>query len=374
MTRANDLHNQAMAFVDEAFFARRRGDEEEARQFFEQALAKESAAIAALEEREQVQPMYSVLYRSAATLALDCGRLGEAKILAYKGLALEPYAEIEEELLDVVEQVTAQRHLETRGIRLAPEDVQLSISGPSVSPDFAESGEVLSRIRDAFRLFQRIAERLTFPDRPFRETSNIPKPIAGYGLYLSPARSGSYAVTLRLAAAQSQMGLEGMRGPDAVLDEFMELIQLLNRSQTEELRSRIPDEAYHRNFIALSKRIAPDGERINQVGFTTQRHGKYYAAALSVPRDKVSVPSVPEVLKQKSGPLVEEGYLRFADSRRTDKIMLVQGEKASSKIIVPEGMMDDIVRPMWGSYVRVTGLRKGGTITLEEIVPIEVPE
>ena len=374
MTRANDLHNQAMAYVDDAFFARRRGDEEQARRFFEQALASESAAIEALEERERVQPMYSVLYRSAAALALDCNRLGEAKTLAYKGLALEPFAEIEEELLDVIEQVTALRHLETRGIILAPEDVQLSVSGPSVSPDFVESSEVLGRIRDSFKLLQRIAERLTFPDRPFRETSRIPKPIASYGLYLSPARSGSYAVTLRLAAAQSQMSLEGMRGPDAVLDEFMELMQLLNESQSEELRRRIPDEAYRRNFVALSRRIAPDGERINQVGFTTQRHGTSHSTALSVPRGKVFVPSIAEESQHKSEPITEEGYLRFADARKTDKIMLVQGGKTSSRIIVPEGMMDDIVRPMWGSYVRVTGFRKGGNITLEDIVPVETPE
>ena len=150
MTKASDLHNQAMENVDDAFFARKRGDEQAALRSFEQALAKEAAAIDALEERERVQPMYSVLYRSAAALALDCGRLSEAKTLAYKGLALGPYTEIEEELLDVLEQTTAQRHLETKGIVLAPGDVQLSLAGPSVAPDFIESSEVLSRIRDSF--------------------------------------------------------------------------------------------------------------------------------------------------------------------------------------------------------------------------------
>ena len=168
--------------------------------------------------------MHSGLYRSAATLALDCGRLSDAKVLAYKALALEPYSEIEEELLDVLEQATAQRHLETKVIVPAPDDVQLSLAGPSVAPDFIDSSEVLGRICDSFRLFRRIAERLTFPDRPFRETGRLPKPVASYGLYLSRVRSGSYSVTLRLAAAQSQMSLDGMLGPDAVLDQFMDLV------------------------------------------------------------------------------------------------------------------------------------------------------
>ena len=373
MTKANDLHNQAMEHVDVAFFARRRGDAEAARDSFEQALAKETAAIEALEERERVQPMYSVLYRSAATLALDCGRLSEAKNLAYKGLALGPYAEIEEELLDVVEQATAERHLATKGIVLAPEDVQLSITGPSVSPYFIESKEVLGRIRDSFKIFQRIAERLRFPDRPFRETSTPPKVIADYGLYLSPARSGSYSVTLRLAFAKGQLSLEGMQGPDAVLDEFMELMQLFNDSRDDELRRRIPDEAYHRNFLALSKRIAPDGERVRQVGFTSQRHGTRRSTALNLPRHKVISPSKNEESKDASEPIEVEGYLRFADARKTDEIMLVQGNKTSLKIIVGEGMMDDIVRPMWGTYVRAIAFRKGQKLFSEDIVPTDPP-
>ncbi len=373
MTKANDLHNQAMEHVDLAFFARKRGDAKAARDLFEQALAKETAAIEALEERERVQPMYSVLYRSAATLALDCGRLSEAKGLAYKGLALEPYAEIEDELLDVVEQATAERHLETKGIVLAPEDVQLSITGPSVAPNFIESREVLGRIRDSFKIFQRIAERLTFPDRPFRETSTLPKAIADYGLYLSPARPGSYSITLRLAFAKSQLSLEGMQGPDSVLDEFMELMKLFNDSRESELRRRIPNEAYHRNFIALSKRVAPDGERVHQVGFTSQRHGTRRSAALNVPRDKVISPSKGEESRDASELTEVEGYLRFADARRADRIMLVQGNEKPLTIIVREGMMDDIVRPMWGTYMRARGFRKGNQLSLEEIVPTDPP-
>ena len=181
-------------------------------------------------------------------------------------------------------------------------------------------------------------------------------------------------MTLRLAAAQSQLSFEGMQGPDAVLDEFMDLVQLLNDSQDEELRRRIPDEAYHRNFIALSKRIAPDGERINQVGFTIQKHGTRHSTAFRLPRHKVAVSRVREESKHTLEPVEQEGYLRFADARKTDKIKLVRGDQTSSNIVVPKGMMDDIVRPMWGSYVRVTGVRKGKNLLLEEISPAELAE
>ncbi len=36
-------------------------------------------------------------------------------------------------------------------------------------------------------------------------------------------------------------------------------------------------------------------------------------------------------------------------------------------IEVPEGMMNDIVRPLWASQVRVNGIRTGSRIILDDI-------
>ena len=194
MTVANDLHNQAMESVDYAFFARKRGNEEEAQRFFEDAFAKEVAAINALEERERVEPMYSVLHRSAATLALDCGRLREAEKWAAKGLTLEPYPEIVEELRDVLEQATFERHLELRGIELAGDEMQMSLSGKGVGLGFAALTAVTSRATDTAALITRITERLA--GKPFREAGRPDESVRRQTLYLSPSRVGSFAVTL----------------------------------------------------------------------------------------------------------------------------------------------------------------------------------
>lgn len=84
MTRASDLHDAAMERANLAFIARMRGDEVQARTLFEQAFALEVEGIAALEERERVEPWHSVLHRSAATLALDCERPRDAEKIAAK--------------------------------------------------------------------------------------------------------------------------------------------------------------------------------------------------------------------------------------------------------------------------------------------------
>ena len=79
---------------------------EEALLLFRQALALELAAIEALET--YVEPTYSVLHRSAATLALDCNELRKAEQLAARALAKEPPEFIADQLREVLEQVYAK--------------------------------------------------------------------------------------------------------------------------------------------------------------------------------------------------------------------------------------------------------------------------
>lgn len=108
MTRASDLHDKAMEQANLAFIARMRGDEAQAKTLFEQAFAHEIEGIAALEERERVEPWLSVLHRSAATLALDCERPRDAEKIAAKALAQDPHPEIADELRDVIKQAIAR--------------------------------------------------------------------------------------------------------------------------------------------------------------------------------------------------------------------------------------------------------------------------
>ena len=103
MSAINDFHHEAMDFAALAFMERARGNAKKAHEFFEQALKYEVAAIDALGE-EYIEPTYSVLHRSAATLALDCKQYRRAEQLAAKALAQEPPGEIAVELRDVLAQ------------------------------------------------------------------------------------------------------------------------------------------------------------------------------------------------------------------------------------------------------------------------------
>lgn len=111
-----DVHRKAMDFAAKGLMARMRGDTEEAAAHFKQALENELAALNEIERLgDKVEPTYSVLHRSAATLALDCHDFRLAEKLASKALASDPPPAIADELRDVLKQAFTQ-------LRRIPED------------------------------------------------------------------------------------------------------------------------------------------------------------------------------------------------------------------------------------------------------------
>lgn len=101
MASSNDIHNEAMDYAEFALSAQRRGDTVEAARHFAQSLELEMKAIELLTER--VEPEYSILHRSAATLALDCGEFRLAEQIASKALAGDPPEHVIWQLRSVME-------------------------------------------------------------------------------------------------------------------------------------------------------------------------------------------------------------------------------------------------------------------------------
>ncbi len=104
-----EVHRQAMRFVDEALRLRREGDPDGAREQFRKALEHESRAAATAAADLALEPTRSVLHRSAASLALECGELRAAERLIITGLAGNPPDEIADELRDLLVQVYFER-------------------------------------------------------------------------------------------------------------------------------------------------------------------------------------------------------------------------------------------------------------------------
>ncbi len=376
MSGVKTTHRQAMEQTDLALAARRHGDEALALRHFRKAYELEAQAAAAYATRLDAEPTRSVLFRSAATLALDCGLLPEAEKLVCTALIGNPPESIADELRDLLEQIHFERHLALRGIALQPDEIQMSIAGKSVGYGIAPTEAFLRRVETAENLLYRTAERQQ--NRPYRDRGRRDKSLSeSLQLYISVPRAASFAVTFRVGASQ-QLSLPGLSLGKGVIDELLECLELYSHRDEEHLRARIPEEAYYRNFVSLAQNVAPDGRNVEVVGFTTLRSGEPRQVQLThtpplAPFFRDEAQRRSDVKPDDDTNAVEvTGTLKFANSRkRTNEIQIVSTGNVRHTIVVPDGMMSDIVKPLWEEEVTVTGVHKGRKIHLMQIRAVE---
>jgi hypothetical protein len=98
-------HFRAMEFLDRASEAKRTGDTSTANDNFAEAYRLEKQAAEAMIPYVDIEPTRSILFRSAALLALECKHEDEAERLACLGLSGTPPSEIKTELRDVLVKV-----------------------------------------------------------------------------------------------------------------------------------------------------------------------------------------------------------------------------------------------------------------------------
>lgn len=371
MKEVKALHAEAMEIAEQAHLAKLRAEYELSRELSEKAFYLELRAATRVLGKHKLEPTRSVLARSAASLALDCGQYREAERIIAAALAGEPPVEIATELRDLLEQVYFLRHLSLRGTTLFPEEFQFSMWGSATGAGIAQSDELIARAQKVESLVYRMAERKL--EQPYRDSGRRKKELKRkVDLYVSEGKAASYALTFRIGAS-GEPSFPEMSFAKDIVDELLHCIDLLNRAEIELVREIIPDQAYFNNFVALVRDIAPDGEDIKGVGFTASRDGGKVQVVLSTPKRKLHVP--PKIVatpEEEAVPIIVRGILKFADSltKKQNTIKLEEEGGAVHSIEVPPGLMADIVRPKWGEEVEIVGTKKGDLIVLQSIDPV----
>ena len=135
MNQVQKLHQNAMDLAEQAEVAKLRGEKpEQVQALLRQALAQEAEAadlvVKALDAEPTRWPKVgrrpSVLHRSAASLAIDCGEFQVAERLITRALSGNPPAEIAAELKDLFVQINLPQYFERRGLRFDIQQLTLS--------------------------------------------------------------------------------------------------------------------------------------------------------------------------------------------------------------------------------------------------------
>lgn len=107
-----------MDLADQAFMTRRRGDLVQAQTLLYRAFELEKEAAETYRYDFSAEPTRSVLYRSAASLAIDCNELREAERLLATGLQGDPPEEIADEIRKLMDQVKFAIRLKKQSLTL----------------------------------------------------------------------------------------------------------------------------------------------------------------------------------------------------------------------------------------------------------------
>ena len=369
------LHRKAMDLAEQAFVEKINGNMDAFHNLSLEALAAEKEAANHLLLQFDKEPTRSVLFRSAAVLAMDCRDYITAEQLVASSLIGSPPEEIKEELKNLYETINFKRHLSIDGLSLSEDEFQMSISGDAVGYGMMESHHFLDRISSLEKIVTRTSARKI--GKPFQNRGRKSKELEKYTLYMSVPRAASFAVTLKVGGVYNQTSLSGMSSGKVIIDEILQCIKLFQQENIESLRERIDDNSYFENFISLARQIMPDGEDIKMVGFTRGKNDKESDDEITLTRTKndliENTESTLRIVEPSYQLLKDEkvsisGFLDFADSQKPNKkIKLTDESGESHTFIVPESMMDDIVRPLWGEQVTATGHRRAQSNYLEYI-------
>jgi hypothetical protein len=127
MTNVRELHSEAMRLAQLALIARHRGEYDKAETIARQAYEYENEAAHLVPEGEESEPTRSILFRSAASLAYQCGELLDAQRLIAKGLSGYPPPQVEAELKELYEQVNFELELRLQSIVVGEDELDLRL-------------------------------------------------------------------------------------------------------------------------------------------------------------------------------------------------------------------------------------------------------
>jgi hypothetical protein len=311
-----------------------------------------------------------VLHRSAAALALECLKYREAETLIFHALLGMPPEEVAEELRNLLDNVGFRRQISLHGLHLLPDQFQFSFGPATVG-----TAELLGRIEYLEKLVYRTAERVV--RRPFRERGRRTKTLErDFELLISPPRSPGFAMSVTIGSSK-QLRLPHMNSVDfgpLVVDELFTCLELFNRSNHLALKERINDLAYYRNFVALARMIAPDGQDVRAIGLTAVRKEGEWQVLITTPQSRAL--TVEDVEEAPSGSRKRSihGILRYKDfgSEGRGEIEIEDEFGRCHTVQVPPGQMSDIVRPMMEDEVVIHGFQHGEVIVLDSIETAEL--
>ncbi len=366
-----ELHEEAMRLSHLAFVASEESNEKEALALYAQAYENEKKVALDFLANTSKDFSKATLFKSAAALAKKAKLYREAEVMISFGLTIHAPASLLDELRNMQDEINFSRHLQLNGLQLDNSEFLLSLVGNAVSFGMIHSKEFLNRFQIIEQITYRVAER--FGKMPYRTSGGVSSEVKHlYEPYLSVPIAGSYGVTIRLSKPESQLEMFEKVRPQEVIDEILFCIEKINNNDVEAIEKHIQDSDYSKDFISKARALAPDGDKIKQVGLTVLRNGKektvsYQRVGKDIKANNKSTPS--DNLHTNEATIEQRqlvGILQVADAKN-NKIKIVTENEGTKTVSIANGLKD-IVRIFFDEKVIINIEYNGKKTTMIDIL------
>lgn len=267
MTRPSEMHEEAMNILSEALFLKDKGQNEAFLKLARLALDLEEEVGAELFEKLDKEPTRSIIFRSAAEIALLVNEPERAMHLAAKGLAGYPPKSIKEELRQAFEKATFDYHRFASGTSISDQELEMVLgTGTEVGHGFVPVKEFQTRLATVINLYEKGVQRNI---KRTTGKSITPKEIKErYTPYVSEPKAASFAVKLKfLEPKENASLLENFSNSSFFIRDLVESFILAENQEFEKLQLKLGNYSEYINFISSFKILSPDGTNVSSVSF-----------------------------------------------------------------------------------------------------------
>ena len=348
------LHREASELANKARIAQFNGDKIAYLKLTKQAFEKESKS-AKLLRQDPSHHMFTILHRSAATLAYRCGEYESAEELIFEGMRQTRNDGIREDLYNLLDRVRLAVKYGQYANQLEDEELVMTLQGIEANRGLIEPSLLSKRIIKFSTLVRNTIGSIN--SYAFRNRRKVDQE---YRVLATVPSFGSYRIGMTITHLGPNR-FPGISYFDGVRLKLLENLRLLNGGDIDRLKSEFSDEGYLQNLVGLTKELAPDGNAITAVGIEAKIEGQRKSIVFDSTRDELNEMALPldeESISDEYSITDDRdtvvGVLQYADATK-GQVKLRTDDGKWWQIVVPEGLAEDVVKPYFGDRVQVEG-------------------
>jgi hypothetical protein len=285
-----ELHDEAMAVVDEARAHERNGDKEGYLQLLRKACKLEEKAARLLDQGAESEPTRSVLFRSASSLAFQAEDYHQACTLAFEGLTGDTPEECITELLDIANDAKFRLRLREQDLRVAKSEITVIVRGPRVAIGLAPAKQATLMLRRIENLLRSCIEDFFRSKIAEVESDGQIESMKIFEVFLRQLPTEEFAVAFRLGLSE-QLHLFGpVSLGDRIVTQFMHDLQVAV--------AQAPGADNRDKFTKAVAKLEPDGKEVTSIEINSLVAGELMSVRIPPKKQAVRETFGPEARRK----------------------------------------------------------------------------